>query len=193
MRRREFIAALGGVAAWSLGAHAQERERVRRIGMLMNLAMADPQGQARIAAFVQGLRELGWVEGRNARIDYRWSAGDTERNRKYAAELTALVPDVIFASGTAALAPLLQATRTVPIVFVNVADPVGAGLVESLARPGGNATGFMQSEYGLSGKWLELLKEIAPDIKRVCVIMDPDFRGFAALWSKIEFAAPSLA
>ena len=159
MKRREFITLLGGAAAaWPLAARAQQGERMRRIGVLMSTAADDPEGQARIAAFLQGLQQLGWTDGRNVRIDIRWAAGDADRIRRYAAELVALAPDVILATGGAAVGPLLQATRTVPIVFAQVADPVGAGFVDSLARPGGNATGFMQFEYSLSGKWLELLK-----------------------------------
>ena len=163
MRRREFITLFGGAAAaWPLAARAQQRERMRRIGVFMDYPADDPEGQVRNAAFLQGLEELGWTDGRNVRIDYRWGVGDADRFRRYAAELVALAPDVILASGTATVGPLLQATRTVPIVFASVADPVGAGFVASLARPGGNATGFTVFEYGLSAKWLELLKEIAP-------------------------------
>ena len=176
MRRREFITLLGGAAAWPLAARAQQPERVRRIGVLMNLAADDPEGQARIAAFLQELQQLGWTDGRNVRIEYRWAAGDAERIRKYAAELVALAPDVILAPGSATAVPLLQATRTVPIVFVHVTDPVGAGFVESLARPGGNATGFTLFEYGISGKWLELLKQIAPGVTRAAVLRDPAIR-----------------
>ena len=174
MRRREFLGALSGaVAAWPFGARAQQHERMRRVGVLMSTAADDPVGQARIAAFHQGLQQLGWTIGHNVRIDSRWPAGDTERFRRYAAELVALSPDVILATGSAAAAPLLQATRTVPIVFVIVPDPVGAGLVNSLARPGGNATGFIQFEYGISGKWLELLKQIAPGVTRAAILRDP--------------------
>ena len=174
MRRREFITLLGGAAAaWPLAARAQQGERMRRIGVLMSLAADDPEGQARIAAFLQALQQLGWTDGRNVRIDTRWAAGDADRIRRYAAELVALAPDVILASGASTVGPLLQATRTVPIVFAQVADPVGAGFVDSLARPGGNATGFITFEYGISGKWLELLKEIAPGVTRVAVLRDP--------------------
>jgi putative ABC transport system substrate-binding protein len=173
MKRREFIAMLGGgAAAWPLAARAQQREKMHRIGVLMNLTADDAEGQARLAAFLQGLQEAGWAVGRNARIDLRWGAGDADRFRKQAAELVALAPDVVLASGIPTATPLLQATRTVPIVFVNVVDPVGAGLVASLARPGGNATGFTISEYGISGKWVELLKEIAPAVTRVAVLRD---------------------
>jgi putative tryptophan/tyrosine transport system substrate-binding protein len=175
LKRREFLGVLGSVAAAGpLGARAQQAERVRRIGVLTSGATADdPDGRTRRAAFLQGLQQLGWIDGRNIRIDYRWGAGDADSMRKYAAELVALAPDVILASGTATVAPLLQATRTVPIVFVQVTDPVGAGFVDSLARPGGNATGFTLFEYGISGKWLELLKEIAPAVTRAAVIRDP--------------------
>ena len=173
MRRRDFINFLGGaVTVWSLAARAQS-ERVRRIGVLMSLAADDKEGQARLAAFLQGLQELGWIDGRNVHVDTRWGAGDGERARKYIAELVALTPDVILASGGSLVAPLLQATGTVPIVFTQTPDPVGAGFVESLARPGGNATGFSNVDYSMGGKWLELLKQIAPGITRVAVVRDP--------------------
>jgi putative ABC transport system substrate-binding protein len=176
MRRRAFIAALGGAAAWPVVARAQQPERMRRIGVLLGIA-ANTDTQTRLAAFVQTLQQLGWTDGRNVRIDTRWALGDTELIRRYAAELVALAPDVIFVSGNAAVAPLLQATHTVPIVFASVADPVGSGFVDSLSQPGGNATGFMQFEYGLSGKWLELLKEIAPSLTRVIILWDPETAG----------------
>ena len=165
MRRREFISLLGGAAAWPLAAQAQQGERMRRIGVLTPGAADDPVFQERNAAFLQALQQLGWTVGPNLRIDYRWPGGDAERIRKYAAELVALAPDVILASGTANVGPLLQATRTVPIVFPIVGDPVGAGFVDSLARPGGNATGFTSYEYGMTAKWPELLKQIAPGMK----------------------------
>ena len=173
VRRRDFVILLGGAAAaaWPLAARAQQAEQVRRIGGLTSLAADDPEAAARNAAFQQALQELGWMVGRNVRIEYRWGAGDPERMRKQAAELVALAPDVILVTG-AATEPLLRATRTVPVVFVAVADAVGAGFVESLARPGGNATGFMNHEYGLAGKHLELLKEIAPGVTRVAVLRD---------------------
>jgi putative ABC transport system substrate-binding protein len=177
MRRRAFIAALGGAAAWPVVARAQQPERMRRIGVLLGIAANDPDAQTRLAAFVQTLQQLGWTDGRNVRIDTRWASGDAELIRRYAAELVALAPDVIFVSGNAAVAPLLQATHTVPIVFASVADPVGSGFVDSLSQPGGNATGFMQFEYGLSGKWLELLKEIAPSLTRVIILWDPETAG----------------
>jgi ABC-type uncharacterized transport system substrate-binding protein len=161
MKRREFITLLGGAGAWPLVARAQQSERVRRVGVLQTPSESDPQTQTRVEAFEQALRRLGWTIGDNLRIDYRFgAAGDVERIRRYAAELVALGPDVIVVVGTANVAPLLQATRTVPIVFAFVADPVGAGLVESLARPGGQMTGFLQFEYGLSAKWLELIKPL---------------------------------
>ena len=168
MMRREFISLLGGAAvAWPLAARAQQGERVRRIGVL--LGAHDPNAEARLAAFMQVLQQLGWTDGRNARIDQRWTLGDAERARKSVAELVALAPDVILASGASTIGPLQQATRTVPIVFVLVIDPVGAGFVDSMSRPGGNTTGFTLFEYGLSGKWLEVLKEIAPRVRRAAV------------------------
>jgi putative ABC transport system substrate-binding protein len=192
MRRREFITLFGGAAAaWPLAAHAQQGERVRRIGVLMNVAADDPEAQARNVAFLQGLHELGWTEGRNVRIDYRWAAGDADRLRRYAAELVALAPDVVLASGTSTVGPLQRASGTVPIVFAGVADPVGAGLVNSMARPGSNATGFISFEYVLSGKWLELLKQIAPGVTRVAVLRDPEISGGTGQFGAIQSAAPS--
>jgi putative ABC transport system substrate-binding protein len=191
MKRREFITLLGA-AAWPLAARAQQGERMRRIGVLMPAAADDLDGQARIAAFQQGLQQLGWTDGRNMRIDTRWSAGDADEIRKYAAELAALAPDVILATGSATLAPLLQATRAVPIVFTIVPDPVGAGLVDSLARPGGNATGFTWFEYATSGKWLELLKQIAPGVTRVAVLRDPAIAAGLGQWGAIQAMAPSV-
>ena len=192
VRRRELIAVFGAAAAWPLAARAQQPERMRRIGVLIPYAADDPEGQARIAAFLQGLQQLGWTEGRNVRIDYRWSAGDADRARRYAAELVALAPDVILASGASHVGPLLQATRTVPIVFPVIGDPVGAGFVDSLARPGGNATGFMSREYSLSGKWLELLKEIAPSVTRVAVLRDAAVSVGPVQFGVIQAVAPSL-
>ena len=165
---------------------------MRRIGALMSTAADDPEGQARIAAFQQGLQQFGWTIGRNVRIDSRWPVGDSERTRRYAAELVALAPDVILATGSAAAAPLLQATRTVPVVFVIVPDPVGAGFVNSLARPGGNATGFIQFEYGISGKWLELLKQIAPGVTRAAILRDPAISAGIGQFGAIQAVAPSL-
>jgi len=166
MRRRDFITLIGGSATWPLAARAQQGERMRRIGVLTNFSADDRAGQARVLAFAQALAQLGWIDGRNARIDIRWGASDPEHIRRYAAELIALAPDVILTVASAITGPVLQVTRDVPIVFVQVAEPVAAGFVETLARPGGNATGFMLYEYGIGGKWLELLKEIAPGIKK---------------------------
>jgi putative tryptophan/tyrosine transport system substrate-binding protein len=175
MRRRRFIALLGGTAAaWPLAVRAQQGQRVRRIGVLTNLAENDPETRLRLDAFLLGLQQLGWKEGRNLRIDYRWGVGDTDSHRKNAAELVALAPDVILAHGSTIMGPLQQATHSVPIVFVSVSDPVAGGFVASLARPSGNATGFTSFEYGNSGKWLEMLKEIAPDVTRAAVIRDPE-------------------
>ena len=193
MQRREFITLLGGAAAaWPLAVRAQA-ERMRHIGVLTAGAAADdPDGQTRSAAFLQGLQQLGWTDGRNLRIDYRFGEGDADKMRKYAAELVALAPEVILASGTASVAPLLQATHTVPIVFVQVTDPVGAGFVDSLARPGGNATGFLLFEYAISGKWLELLKEIAPHVNRVGVIRDSARTAGTGQFAVIQSVAPSV-
>jgi putative ABC transport system substrate-binding protein len=191
MKRREFITLLGGAVAWPLAARAQQRE-IRRIGVLMGLASDDPEGQARLAAFAQGLQQSGWTVGQNVRVDYRWSGGNADNIRKYAAELVALAPDVILAHSSQAIAPLLQATRTVPIVFTAVSDPVGAGYIDSLARPGGNATGFLLWEYSIAAKWLELLKEIAPGVTRVAVLRETVVAGGPALFGVIQAAAPSL-
>ena len=191
MKRREFITLLGGAAAaWPLAARAQQGERMRRIGVLMHLAPDDLEGQSRLAAFLQGLQQLGLTDGRNMRIDTRWGASDADR-RRYAAELVAFAPDVILASTSLAMVALQHATRTVPIVFVNVADPVGAGFVDSLARPGGNVTGFAMFEYSMSGKWLELLKEIAPRVTRVAVIRDPANPAGIGQFAVIQSVAPS--
>jgi ABC-type uncharacterized transport system substrate-binding protein len=193
LKRREFITLLGGaVAAWPLAARAQQADRVRRIGALMTQAADDPEGQSRLLALAQGLQEFGWTIGRNVQIDTRWGAGDAERYRRYAAELVALAPDVILVNGPAALAQLQQATRSLPIVFMNVTDPVGAGFVVSVARPGGNATGFMLSEYSTSGKWLELLKEIAPRVTRAAIIRDPTLTSSVGQFAAIQSAAASL-
>jgi putative ABC transport system substrate-binding protein len=191
MRRRDFITLLGGAAAARpLAGRAQQADRVRRIGVLLAGAAEDPLGQTRIAAFLQVLQQLGWTDGSNLRIDYRWGAGNADNIRKYAAELAALAPDAIFATGGASLGPLLQATRTVPIVFSNVQDPVGSGFVDSLARPGGNATGFMQFEYSLCAKWPELLKQIAPDVTRAAVLWDPTVAAGIGQFAVIQSAAP---
>jgi putative tryptophan/tyrosine transport system substrate-binding protein len=191
MKRREFITLVGGAAAWPLAARAQHAERMRRIGVLTNLASDDPEAQVRNTAFAQTLAQLGWAVGQNLHIEHRWAAGDAERIRRYAAELVALTPDVILTTGAAGVGPLLQATRTVPVVFVLVPDPVSAGFVDSLARPGGNATGFVQFEYGISGKWLELLKEIAPGVARVAVLRDPAIAGGQGQVAAIQAVAPS--
>src|SRR5215467_2807457 len=192
MRRREFIALVSGAAAWPLAAQAQQPERMRRIGVLTAFTSDDPEGQARLLAFAQGLQEAGWTVGRNARIETRWAAGDAERYRRYAAELVTLAPNVILANGDPALGPLQQATRSIPIVFVNVADPVGGGFVSSLARPGGNATGFTMLEYSTSGKWLELLKEIAPRVTRAAVIRDPTSTSSIGQFAAIQSVAGPL-
>ena len=193
MRRREFISLIGGsAAAWPLMARAQQADTVRRIGVLTNLSEDDPEGRARDEAFVERLRQLGWSEDRNLRIEERRTGGSAELAHKYAAELVALAPDVIVTTGSAGLIPLLQLTRTIPIVFTIVPDPVGAGFVDSLARPGGNATGFSQFEYGLSSKWLELLKEVAPGVTRVAVVREPGLTAAIAQFAALEAVAPSL-
>jgi putative ABC transport system substrate-binding protein len=192
VNRREFITLLGGAAACPLAARAQQAERVRRIGVLLSLSADDPQGQARLMAFVQGLQQLGWTDGRNMRIDARWSGGNADDARKYAAELVALAPEVILASGGSVAGPVLQVTRTVPVVFTITPDPVGAGFVASLARPGGNATGFTQVEYGTSAKFLELLKEIAPRVTRAAVLRDPAIPQGIGQFAVIQSVAPSL-
>ena len=193
MRRREFITLLGGAATWPLAAYAQQDGRVRRIGVLMGQAEDDPEAQARVAAFQQSLQRLGWSDGRNVRIDTRWATTNADDLRRHAAELVALAPDVIVAgSGTSTVAPLLQTTRTVPIVFVVVIDPVGAGFVDSLARPGGNATGFTVFEYGMTGKWVELLKQIAPPVTRAAVLRDPTIASGIGQFAAVQAVAPSL-
>jgi putative tryptophan/tyrosine transport system substrate-binding protein len=192
MRRRDFILLLGAAPTWPVAVGAQHPERVRHIGVLMTLAAGDQQSQRRIAAFVQGLEKLGWTDGRNMRIDYRWSAANAEDIRKYAVELAALAPDVILAAASPAVGALLQATPTVPIVFVNVADPVGAGYADSLARPGRNATGFTNFEYSMGGKWLALLKEIAPSVVRVAVFRDPAIASGPGQFGAIQAVAPSV-
>ena len=191
MQRRALITLFAGAAAWPLTAHAQQPDRIRRIGAFAGIE-EDAEGQARFAAFLQGLRQLGWTDGRNVRIDYRWGGGNADNIRKQAAELAALAPDVILAAGAAVVGPLLQATRTVTIVFVIVPDPVGAGFVDSLARPGGNATGFKTFEYSISAKWLELLKQIAPDVTRAAVLRDPAISTGIGQFGAIQAVAPSL-
>ena len=193
MRRREFIAALGSAALWPLAARAQQVvDRVRRIAILVGLAENDPQGQATLAALVQALQQLGWIDGRNVRIDYRWGGGNVDNARKFAAELVTLAPDVMVATGGASVGSLLQATKTIPVVFGNVPDPVGSGFVESLSRPGGNATGFLQFEYNLSGKWLELLKQIAPNVTNSAILWDPTIIAGIGQFAVIQSVAPSL-
>jgi putative ABC transport system substrate-binding protein len=191
MQRREFITLLGGAAfAWPRAARAQQADRMRRVGVLDSRAADDLEGRARLAVFLQGLQELGWIEGRNLRIDYRFAAADADRTRTYAAELVALAPDVILSQASASIAALLQRTRTVPIVFVNIIDPVGAGYVARLARPGGNATGFTLFEYSLSGKWLELLKEVAPNLTRIAILRDSATATGIGQFAAIEAMAP---
>ena len=193
LRRRDFISLLGGVAAvWPLAARAQQLKPVRRIGVLMSLRADDPDGQAEITAFAQGLQELGWAVGRNARIDYRWGAGDLNLFRQYAAELVALAPDVVLASGSVGVAALQEASRTVPIVFVTTVDPVGAGLVENLARPGTNASGFTSAEFSLSGKLLDVLKQVAPAVTRVVVLRDAAVPAGTGGFASIQTVARSL-
>ena len=196
MRRREVIALIGGAAAplvsWPLSARAQQAERIRRIGVLMSTRAGDPEGETRLAAFLQGLQEFGWAVGRNVRIELRWTAGNADDIRKYAAELVGLTPDVMLASGGSVVGPLLQVTRTVPVVFTQTPDPVAAGFVASLARPAGNATGFTQVEYGTGAKWLELLKEIAPLVTRAAVLRDPAIPEGIGQFAVIQSVAPSL-
>jgi putative ABC transport system substrate-binding protein len=190
--RRKFLATLGGAAAWPLAARAQQPARMPLISALSGLGATDPEAQARHIAFLEGLKQLGWTDGHNLRIETRWGAGNADLIRKHAVELVARAPDVILATGGATMTPLLQATRTVPIVFVIVPDPVGSGYVESLAQPGGNATGFLMFEYNLSGKWLELLKEIAPNVTRAAVLRDPTITSGVGQFAVIQSVAPSV-
>jgi putative ABC transport system substrate-binding protein len=193
MKRRDFIKAVaGGTALWPLAAGAQQSKAMRHVGVLMPYSANDPQAQNRNAAFLQGLQQLGWTVGQNVQIDYRWSAGREDDTRKYAAELVALAPDVIFVSGSAGVEPLRRATRTVPIVFVLVPDPVGAGFIDSLARPGGNITGFTQFDYSIAAKWLALLKEIAPNTTRAAVLRDPDITAGIGQWATIQSVSSSI-
>jgi putative ABC transport system substrate-binding protein len=192
MTRRDFITLIGGAAAWPLAARGQQADRMRRIGVLTPFAADDAEGHARLTAFAQGLQQLGWTVGQNIRIEYRWGDGKPASMRKLADELASLAPDVILANSSAAVSPLLQATRTVPIVFAAVADPVGAGYVESLARPGGNATGFIAVEWSVSGKWLELLKEIAPRVTRVAVLRDSTIAAGPGFFGAIQAPASTL-
>src|SRR3954447_18055758 len=191
MRRREFIGLVGGAAVWPTIARAQQPERMRRVGVLMNLAAEDAESKERAANFLQALRNLGWVDGRNMRIDFRWPAADPERFRAHAAELVASAPDVILAYTSLAVAALQRATQTVPIVFVSVIDPVGANVVESLSHPGGNATGFTVFEYGISAKWLELLKELAPNLMRAAIVRDANIAAGIGQFAAIQTVAPS--
>jgi len=193
MRRREFITLLGGATAWPIAARAQQGEQMRRIGVLPGgQDTDDPRSQPNVAAFLKALQQLGWTDGRNVKIEYRWPAANADKTRQHAAELVALAPDVILAIGTPSLASLLQATRTVPIVFVAASDPVGAGYVDSLSRPGGNATGFVLFDYSLSTKWLELLKQIVPGVTRAAVLRDPAISSGVGQWGAIQSAAPAL-
>lgn len=192
MRRREFVAGIAGAVAWPLTARAQQREQMRRIGVLTNLAAEDPQAPVRLAGFLQGLQQSGWIVGQNVRIDFRWGAGDPDRIHKYAAELIALKPDVVLASGTTIVGALLRASRSVPIVFVGITDPVGGGFVQSLASPGGNATGFILFEYAIGAKWLELLKEIAPEVRRAVVLRNPAITSGVGQFGALQSVGPLL-
>ena len=192
MNRRAFIALLGGAAAWPLAARSQQPEQLRLISVLMNRAADDADGRARLASFQQAMKDLGWSEGRNIRIDIRWGENDVNRTGKYAAELVALAPDIVLATGTVSVAAMQHVTRTLPVVFAGVADPVGAGLVDTLARPGGNVTGFMNFEYNLSGKWLETLKQIAPRVTHAAVLRNPAIPAGIGQFSAIQAVAPSV-
>jgi putative tryptophan/tyrosine transport system substrate-binding protein len=192
LKRRHFITLLGSAVAWPLAAGAQQGERMRRVGVLMNTAADDPEGQARVTAFLEGMAQLGWIDGRNMRNDTRWAADNADLYRRYATELVALAPDVILTSGSPTVAALQQATRSVPIVFAQAVDPVASGFVESLARPGGNATGFTAFEYGISGKWLELLKEVAPQMTRAAILRDLALSQGSGQLGAIQSVAPSL-
>jgi putative ABC transport system substrate-binding protein len=191
MRRREFLSAVGGAAVWPLAVHAQQPDVIRRIGILLGFSETDREGQARVAAFLQALRELGW-SNKHVKIDIRWFTGNASDTRRHATELVTLAPDVILSSGGPTLRPLLEATRTVPVVFVQVSDPVGSGFVDSLSRPGRNATGFTQFEFGLSAKWLELLKQIAPQVRQAAVLRDPSQAAGLGQWGAIQSVAPSV-
>src|SRR4030088_2192121 len=193
MNRRHFIAGLGGAAAWPLVARAQWSERMRRVGVLDTLAADDPEAQARSGAFLQSLQQLGWTMGRNVRVDTRWAAGSADTMRQNITDLVALTPDVMLATGTPSLGPLLQATRSIPIVFVLVPDPVGAGFVDSLARPGGNITGFVSFEYSMAGKWLETLKLVAPNTVRIAAIRDLASPSEMGMLGAIQAVMPAFA
>ena len=190
VRRREFISLLGGATTLPLAARAQQPDQMRRVGVFMHMSENDAEGQTRLAAFRQGLQQFGWIDGRNVHLDVRWGAGDAERIRRFSAELVALRPDVIFASASNTVAALQRATRTVPIVFVAVIDPVGAGFVESMARPGGNSTGFVTFEYAIAAKWLELLKEVAPTVTRAAVLRDPTYAAGIGQFAAIQAVGP---
>jgi putative tryptophan/tyrosine transport system substrate-binding protein len=192
VKRRDFIALIGGAAVWSLAARAQQSDRTRRIGVLIQVAEGDPQARIEVAAFLRKLQELGWSEGRNLQIDIRWGGGDADRIRKYAAEVVALGPEVVLAPGGTVVGALQQASRTVPIVFVNVTDPIGRGYVASLAQPEGNATGFTSFEFEMGGKWLEVLKEIAPQVTRAAVLRDPIITAGIGYLAAIRALAPSI-
>jgi putative tryptophan/tyrosine transport system substrate-binding protein len=192
LKRRDFITLLGGASAWPLAARAQQSSRMRRVGILLSASADDPEFQARVGAFLQGLALLGWTIGRNVQIDIRWAGANAADVRRHAAELAALAPDVILANGGSTVSPLLQVTRTVPIVFAVVSDPVGGGFADSLARPGGNATGFISTEYSMAGKWLELLKQIAPSVTRVAVLRNSDTPAGPAQFGFVQAMAPSL-
>ena len=191
MRRRDFIKVIAGSAAWPLAAGAEQAQRMRRIGVLMHLAADDPEGQSRVAAFLQGLQEAGWAVGRNVNIDVRWAAGEADRYRRYAMEIVALTPDVILTSAPPSIRAMQQATRTVPIVFVLIPDAVGTGIVDSLSRPGGNTTGFTSTELGMPVKWLELLKDIAPKMTRAAVLRDAADATAIGQFGAVKGAAPS--
>jgi putative ABC transport system substrate-binding protein len=194
VKRREFLGLLGGVAAisWPLAAHAQQSARMRHIAILAGIAENDPEAQARVAAFVEGLDQLGWTRGRNIQIDIRWTGGLVENLRRFAAELVRLTPDVLMATGGASLGPLVEATQTIPIVFAQVPDPLGSGFIDSLSRPGGNATGFASFDYTITGKWLELLKEIAPHTTRAAVLREPTVAAGIGQFAVLQAVAPSL-
>ena len=193
MKRRKFITLLGAAAAtWPLAAQAQQPERMRRIAMLSGLAASDPEAQARVTAFRQGLKELGWTEGRNVHIDFRWSTGDATEMRTFATELVELKPDLIVGMTTPAVAALVQETKTIPIVFASIVDPLGRGFISNMARPGGNVTGILNFEFSMGGKWLETLKQVAPAVRRVAILFNPDTAPFAASFVRvIEVSAPS--
>src|SRR6516225_218081 len=193
MRRREFISVLGSAAAWPVAVRALQGERMRRIGILAGLPENDPEAQARVAAFVQRLDEPGWTRGRNIHVDIRWSGGVSDDLRRFAGELARLNPDLLMATGGASLGPLVEATQTVPIVFAHVPDPLGAGFIDSLSRPGGNVTGFASFDYAIAGKWLELLKQIVPSATRISILRDPSYAPGIGQFAVLQAVAPSLS